>query len=90
MTCIADSNLSRSEALGILGISYAVEECKLIHAELQKLEDKVSTEEYLGVFGKEALRLDFTITYYQLNCILLESFSDPDCFSRVSKVELIV
>lgn len=38
---------------------------------------------------KVALRLDFTITYYQLNCLCVDNWSDIDYFARTSKVEIV-
>ena len=35
---------------------------------------------------RTALRLDFTLTYYQLNCLCLDNWSDIDYFARTSKV----
>lgn len=36
------------------------------------------------------LRLDYTITYYQLNCLLAEEFADAEYFGRMAKLETIV
>jgi hypothetical protein len=30
------------------------------------------------------------MTYYQLNCLLVDYFHDPDYFARNSKVEVII
>jgi hypothetical protein len=30
------------------------------------------------------------MTYYQLNCLLIDYFDDPDYFARNSKVEVII
>ena len=35
------------------------------------------------------MRLDFTITYYQMNCFLLDNFNDSEYFGRVSRLETI-
>lgn len=40
--------------------------------------------------SKIALRLDFTMTFYQLNCIQTDSFYDPDYFARNSKLDIII
>jgi hypothetical protein len=36
LTCIADSNFSRSEFLSMLGLSFAVEECRALWAMLER------------------------------------------------------
>ena len=36
------------------------------------------------------MRLDFTITFYQLNSMLIDNFTDLDYFTRESKVEYII
>lgn len=75
LTCIADSNLQRSEWTSMLGISFAVEECKGIWQLLEK-EKPGSEGELQGKLQSEALRLDFTMTYYQLNCLLVDNFNE--------------
>lgn len=41
-------------------------------------------------FSKVAVRLDFIITFYQLNCLLVDNFYDPDYFARNSKIDVII
>lgn len=52
--------------------------------------DRGVTEDQMSLYSKLALRLDFTMSYYQLNCLLVDAFQDPDYFARNSKVELII
>ncbi len=56
-------------------------------SELCKLENKCTNEDE---FSKLALRLDWTMTFYQLNCLLIDNFSDPDYFARNSKIDVII
>jgi hypothetical protein len=58
--------------------------------DLIKLESKANDQESLSNFAKKALRLDYIMTYYQLNCLLVDYFDDPDYFARNSKVEVII
>jgi hypothetical protein len=36
------------------------------------------------------MRLDYTMTYYQLNCFMVDNFHDPDYFARNSKIDIII
>ncbi len=87
LTSIADMNYARSELLSLVAIRYSIEECKNLWIELCKLESKHADEES---FGKVALRLDFTMTFYQFNCLLIDNFHDPDYFARNSKIDVII
>lgn len=87
LSSISDVNLTRSELLCLLAIKYSIEDCKGVWNELCKLESKHGEEES---FGKVALRLDFTMTLYQLNCLLIDNFHDPDYFARNSKIDVII
>ena len=71
----------------MLAIRYCIEDCKSVWSELCKLESKHAEEE---IFGKVAHRLDFTITFYQFNCLLIDNFHDPDYFARNSKIDVII
>jgi hypothetical protein len=43
-----------------------------------------SEGELQGQAQSDALRLDFTMTYYQLNQFLIDNFNDSEYFTRVS------
>ena len=76
-----------------MAIGYTIEECKGIWGQLvhQFGEDnKVYSDGQLREFASLAGRLDFAITYYQLNCLLTDSFHDPDYFARNSKIDTII
>lgn len=64
--------------------------CKSLWEELNKLSNVVSSDLYESEFSKIALRLDFTMSFYQLNCLLVDSFHDPDYFARNSKIDTII
>lgn len=73
-----------------MAIGYAIDECKQIWTQLVSLETKVSSESYLKEFAILAGRLDFAMSYYQLNCLLTDNFHDPDYFARNSKIDSII
>jgi hypothetical protein len=58
--------------------------------DLCKKNERHSEDDYLSSFNKLALRLDFTMTFYQLNCLLIDNFHDPDYFARNSKIDTII
>jgi hypothetical protein len=41
---------------------------------LDREKPQGSNDELVGRLQGEALRLDFTMTYFQLNCLLLDNF----------------
>jgi hypothetical protein len=87
LTPIADSNLQRSEYLSMLGVSFAVEECRSVWGMLERDRPQGSIDsELAGRTQSEALRLDFTMTYYQLNCLLLDNFHDLEHFTNTSRL----
>jgi hypothetical protein len=43
-----------------------------------------SEGELQGQAQSDALRLDFTMTYYQLNQFLIDNFNDSEYFTRFS------
>ena len=49
--------------------------------ELPQLPDELS---------ELAIKVDFLVTYYQLNCLLVDRFTDSDYFARNSKLEAIL
>jgi hypothetical protein len=49
----------------------------------------VGEVELSGKVQSEAVRLDFTMSYYQLNGYLVDNFHDSDYFGRVSRLESI-
>jgi hypothetical protein len=87
-----DKNYQRSEALALASIYYCIEDIKDLSRQLK--EDSLIRElADDGVLPEEqqrlALRLDFTVTYYQLNCLCVDNWSDIDYFARTSKVEVL-
>jgi hypothetical protein len=88
LASICDTNYTRAELLSLLSIKYSIEECKQIWADLSKRVEKSSEDE--NGFSKPALRLDFAMTYYQLNCLLIDNFHDPDYFARNSMIDMII
>ncbi len=87
LAAVVDLNFLRSEYLSMLGLSFAIEECKNIWNWLEKEKVGASEGELQGKMGSEAMRLDFTITYFQLNSILIDNFQDAEYFTRMSKLE---
>lgn len=85
ISAIADMNFQRSEFLSMQGLSFAIEECKNIWQTLDK-EKPTYEGELQGKLQSEAMRLDFTITYYQLNGFLVDNFNDSEYITRVSKL----
>jgi hypothetical protein len=90
LASVCDTNFSRAELLSLLSAKYSIEECKQVWAELCRKKERHSEEEYNASFSKVALRLDFTMTFYQLNCLLIDYFHDPDYFARNSKTDTII
>jgi hypothetical protein len=41
-------------------------------------------------FKAELLLLDFLVSYYQLNCLLVDDFMRPEHFEKNAKLELIL
>ena len=79
---MVDTNFKRSEALAILSINYAIAECRALLSELKK----VTLDGFNEESSKKAVRLDFTITFYQLNSMLVNNFYNLDFFTRKSRV----
>ncbi len=79
ISSVVDTNYQRSEALSIMGINYAIAECKALLNELKKI---TSADAFKEEHSKKAMRLDFTITFYQLNSMLIDNFMDLDYFTR--------
>lgn len=77
----------RCEVLSLLAIKYSIEECRSLWREVKDIPDGKGSD---LEFQKAALRLDFTMTFYQLNCLLIDSFYDPDYFARNSKIDVII
>ena len=72
----------------MLGLNFALGECKNVWQWLEK--ERPSEEgELQGRLQAEALRLDFTITYFQLNGFLIDNFHDSEYFARMSYLETI-
>jgi hypothetical protein len=67
-------------------VAYAVEECKNIWQSLLGEKNSGLEGELQGKMQVEAQRLDFTMSYFQLNGFLLDNFHDPEYFSRASKL----
>lgn len=87
LSCIADDNLSRSEYLSMTGLAFAVDEAKVIWQDLGRVKTLPQEGELPGKTQDDALRLDFTLTYYQLNSLLVDNFYDPEYFARMSKLD---
>jgi hypothetical protein len=73
---VADMNFYRSEYLSMLGLSFAIQECKTLWQGLESERSARSEGELQGKGQSDALRLDFTMTYYQLNQFLIDNFHD--------------
>lgn len=41
-------------------------------------------------YKNELVLLDFIMSYYQLNCLLIDDFQRMDYFEKMSKLELIL
>lgn len=90
IACVCDNNYARSEVLSLLGIKFSIADCKNLWADLCKLEYKCTDQDGQSHFNKVAMRLDFTMTFYQLNCLMVDNFHDPDYFARNSKMDIII
>lgn len=87
-----DKNYQRCESLAVGAVHYCIEDIRELSKQLREdltvreLADDALLPEDLQ---RKALRLDFTLTYYQLNCLSLDNWSDIDYFARTSKVEFL-
>jgi len=86
---IIDLNLFRSEFLSIQSIKLTIEECKQLWKSIEGEKVKPSESELEGKYLSNALRLDFTMTYYQLNTFLVDNFNDSEYFCRMSRLDVI-
>ena len=84
-----DLNIFRSEFLSIQSFKFTVEECKQLWKSIEGEKSKASDSELEGKYLSNALRLDFTMTYYQMNTFLVDHFFDSDYFCRMSRLDLI-
>lgn len=89
LNLIVDLNFQRSEYASMMGVNFAIEQCRSIWNTLQKEKNVANETELQGKSLMQAVRLDFTMTYHQLNCFLLDQFNDPEYFGRVSRLETI-
>ena len=84
MGSVADLNFYRSEYLSMLGLSFAIQESKVLWQALESDRPNRPEGEIQGKMQSDALRIDFTMTYYQLNQFLIDNFNDSEYFTRVS------
>lgn len=70
-------------------VKFAVEECKYLWKSVEEEKKKSGENELEGRALRDALRLDFTMTYYQQNCFLIDNFNDSEYICRMSRLELI-
>lgn len=70
----------------MLGLSFAIQESKGLWQALDFDRPARTEGELQGKMQADALRLDFTMTYYQLNQFLIDNFNDSEYFTRVSHI----